>query len=53
LVKAEEWERASIMAKLVTERLKEIIEKEAFSLLKEGKSKEEIRKQLKLKHVLA
>lgn len=40
------------MAKPVTERLKQIIEKEAFSLLKEGKSKEEIRKQL-IKHVLA
>jgi hypothetical protein len=49
LDKAEAWENATKIAKPITERFKQMTEKEVFRSLKEGKSKEEILTQLKAK----
>ena len=52
LAEAETIERATKMAKPLTEKLKRMIEKDALRLLKEGKSQEEILTQLASKYGL-
>ena len=46
LAEAEARERAARVARPVTERMRRMIEREVYSLLEEGKSEEEVRRQL-------